>query len=276
MRRPYVLPLLLAGLGSTLAAHDLFLKLADFTVRSNAAVTVTVLNGTFTVSENSIARARVADLSLVGPAGRERLDTAQLREVGTRTLIRTRTGDAGTYVMGLSIRPNQISLSGTEFNGYLKAEGLNRVLEARRQAGELERGVTERYAKHVKVIFQAGEARSAAFTTVLGYPVEIVPLRNPYELAPGDTLRLRLLANGAPVPAGVEVIAGGRTVAGARHAEQHLVTDASGLVAVRVGAAGTWYVKFIAMTRAGEPGLDYNSEWATLTFAVLPASRKAK
>jgi hypothetical protein len=29
---------------------------------------------------------------------------------------------------------------------------------------------------------------------------------------------------------------------------------------------GRWYVKFIHMVRVTEPGLDYESKWATLTF----------
>jgi len=34
-------------------------------------------------------------------------------------------------------------------------------------------------------------------------------------------------------------------------------------------------VKFIRMTRTGQPGIDYISQWATLTFAVARPSGKA-
>src|SRR5439155_18276042 len=48
-----ILPLLpLAALTTSLAAHDLFLKLADFIVRSETTVSITALNGTFTTSTN--------------------------------------------------------------------------------------------------------------------------------------------------------------------------------------------------------------------------------
>ena len=33
-------------------------------------------------------------------------------------------------------------------------------------------------------------------------------------------------------------------------------------------SSGRWYVKFIHMVRASEPGLDYESKWATLTFEI--------
>lgn len=271
--RSLLVLVLLGTLAGTLAAHDLFLKLADYLVRPNAEVRVVALNGTFTTSENSIARPRVADIAVVGPAGRQHLDTTALSAAGPRTVIRFRTGAPGTYVAGLSIRPSEITLTGPQFNGYLEEEGISGVLEARRSAGELAKPAKERYAKHVKVIFQAGPTRSNDWSSMLGYPVEIVPLQNPYALRRGDTLRVQLLVNGAKA-AGQEAIAGGRTTAGARHREQHLRSGDDGVIPIALSSTGTWYVKFINMTRATEPGLDYLSQWATLTFAVPPAPGK--
>ena len=40
------------------------------------------------------------------------------------------------------------------------------------------------------------------------------------------------------------------------------------MVRFRLEQAGRWYVKFINMIPASEPGLDYVSRWATLTFEV--------
>jgi len=268
MRRTRLLvPALVLASSGALAAHDLFLKLSEYFVRPDAPVRITALNGTFTTSENAIARARVADLSLAGPGGRQPVDTARLAAEGTRTAIRTRTGSAGTYVLGLSLRPSEITLKGEQFNEYLREEGLLTTLAARRAAGELARPSTERYAKHVKVIFQAGAAHSESYATVFGYPVEIVPLTNPYELKAGDTLSLRLLKNGAPA-AGIAALAGGRNTAGSAIPTAALLADHDGVVRVWLRAPGTWYVKFISMTRVSEPKLDYISQWATLTFAV--------
>ena len=263
-----ILPLLpLAALTTSLAAHDLFLKLADFIVRPETTVSITALNGTFTTSTNGIARSRVADLSLVGPGGRTRLDTTALTAGKSRTAIRVRVGPAGTYVAGLSLHPSSIGEKGPQFNAYLKEEGLNAVLEDRRAKGELDKPVTERYAKHVKVVFQAGPRLSDAWSAALGYPVEIVPLANPYALGAGDTLRVKLLVNGAAA-AGRTAIAGGRSRAGARLPEQRLRADGLGVASVVLGSPGAWYVKFIEMKRSSERGVDYGSQWATLTFAV--------
>ena len=54
-----------------LLAHDMFWRLTSYFVAPGTAVRLPVLYGTFSKSENSIAWARVADLSVISPAGRE-------------------------------------------------------------------------------------------------------------------------------------------------------------------------------------------------------------
>ena len=47
--------------------------------------------------------------------------------------------------------------------------------------------------------------------------------------------------------------------------------DAEGVATVTMPSAGVWYVKFIRMARvpaAAHDSVDYESKWATLTFAV--------
>ena len=45
-------------------------------------------------------------------------------------------------------------------------------------------------------------------------------------------------------------------------------TDENGVVRLVVDGAGKWYVKFIHMVETEEEGVDYESNWATLTFEV--------
>lgn len=252
---------------SSLLSHDLFLKLDDYFVPPDTTISIPVLNGTFSSSENAIARTRIADVSLVSAAGTTHLDTTAITTHGDTSRLTLRTGGPGTYVVGLSVRPSEIALTGAEFNSYLREEAVTEVLQARTRNRQLASPVRERYAKHVKAVFQVGDARSDAFATALGYRVEIVPLENPYTLRPGRTLRVRCLVEGAPI-AGQSVIAGGRTRRGARIAQRVLRTDADGVATVPLEQAGRWYVKFIRMVPATAPGADYESNWATLTFEV--------
>ena len=263
MRRVLFLTTLLLAVATLALAHDLFLKLDTYFLEPHTRVRIPALNGTFTKSENFIARDRLADLSVVSPRGRAKLPPATAWSPGpdSTSLLSVELGDAGTYVAGASTRPRELSLAAADFNAYLKEDGLPDILEARRVANELGKGARERYSKHVKAVFQVGDTRSDAFGAVLGYPAELVPLDNPYALSIGATLRVRCLVDGRAV-ANQTVLWGGPG------AERSTRTDASGVAQVTLDAHGRWYVKFVHMERAHRAGLDYESKWATLTFEI--------
>jgi uncharacterized GH25 family protein len=260
--------LLVAGAVGSLAAHDLFLTLDTHFVPPDTPVRLRLLNGTFTKSENSVTKNRVEDISVVGPQGKTHPDTAVWRDSGDTTIITLRTAEAGTYVIGASIRPTELTLAAKDFNEYLASDGVPDVLEARRRSGGLGKPARERYSKHVKALLQVGDARSESFGAVLGYPAEIVPLVNPYTLRMRSSLAVRALVDGKAV-ANQLVIAGGRTRSGARIGPHSLRTDSSGITRIRLTSRGRWYVKFIHMVPAvGDSTIDYRSKWATLTFEV--------
>jgi len=226
-----------------------------------------VLNGTFTTSENAVTRDRIADITLVGPGGRQRLDTAAWAATGTRSVLTVRVGSPGTYVVGASLRSRDLTLSGKDFTSYATEEGIDDVLAARRSANTAADSARERYSKHVKTLLQVGDAGSDDYQTALGYPAEIVPLDNPYAVRLSGTMRVRCLVDGRPA-AGVTVLVGGRTPSGGRLAVQRSVADAEGTARVRLGSRGQYYVKFIKMVEVPGDSLDYESKWATLTFEV--------
>jgi uncharacterized GH25 family protein len=269
-RRVAIVAVLLLVASGTLAAHDLFLQPDSFFAAPGETITVRVLNGTFSKSENAVARDRLRDISLVTPEGVTHPDTSYWddRSDTTMSVLEVRVGSSGTYVIGASILPRELTLDAKDFNTYLAADGIPDVLAARRKNKELGKPVRERYSKHVKAVVQVGDRRTDAYDTDFSYPAELVLLGNPYALRPGGTLRVRALVDGRPV-ANQLVIAGGRMPSGARIAPRSMRTDSAGIVRVWVSSRGAWYVKFIHMERAtADTTIDYESKWATLTFGV--------
>ena len=267
--------LIAAGaVASSLEAHDLFLRPRDYVIRQGEAVAVRVLNGTFTTSESAVTPERLRDLSVVGPSGVQHPERNGWQADGKESGWRVTLGGPGTYVLGASLDPKTIHLTGTQFNGYLREEGLPDVLAARRKAGSMETPAHERYAKHVKALVHvqgtpAGGA-DTAYRVVLGYPAELVPSSDPYQLKAGGILEVRALVDGAPVYRQV-VIAGGRTIAGAVIPERQIRTDRDGKARITVTKRGTWYVKFIhmmAVAPSAQDSVTHESKWATLTFAL--------
>lgn len=260
---------LIIATGAVAWAHDMFLRPDRMFVAENARVLVRLLNGTFSQSENSITRDRLADVAIVSTTGRAKLDTAQWTVAGDTSTFTLETGAAGTYVLGTSTNPNIIELTGAEFNEYLESDGIPDELDARRKEGLLESPAKERYHKHVKALLQVGAERSGSYATVLGYPAEIVPMQNPYSAKARDTLRLRLYYRGQPVP-NQYVQYGGRTARGARIEQQGTRGDRNGIVRIPLSQAGTWYVKFIHMRRLTDDpeGATHESTWASIAFGV--------
>jgi hypothetical protein len=267
MRKQFVAAALVLMISATLLlAHDLFLKLDSYFVPPNTAVRVAVLNGTFSASEGPVAPDRLLDLSMVGPTRRRAIPRGSWKPSGDTTWLSVQTGAPGTYVIGASLSPRQIALSGEDFNSYLKEDGIPDVLNARTLHGELGTAVRERYHKHVKAVLQVGDTRTEAFGGVLGYPAEIVPLTNPYGTRIGETLAVRTLVDGKPA-ANQLVIAGGERD-GQKMEEARTRSDSAGVARFVLSGVGKWYIKFIHMVPVSGDSVNYESKWATLTFQV--------
>ena len=259
--------LLLGVLAVSASAHDLFLKFDSYFLRPNSKASVRLLNGSFRVSEGAVARDRMRDVSVVTPTGSvSHPEPTSWRDEGTTALLDLQTGEEGTYVVSVSTKPREIDLKAKDFNEYLAHDGLPDTLAERRKSGELGKDVREQYSKHVRAVFQVGEKRTDAYKTPLGYPVEIIPQQNPYELRVGQTISVLCTLDGQPIAnqflmAGWEPGRGKARTLSAR-------TDSNGVARFRLAGAGKWYIKMIHMTPLKDPQLNYESKWATLTFEI--------
>ena len=252
-------------------AHDLFLKLDSYFLRAEDKVSIALLNGTFEKSENTIDRDRIADASIVVPGPKViHPKPSQWRDEDAMTVLDLVTGQPGTYVVGVSTKLRRIDLTAEEFTEYLEHDGVLDVLAERKKTGASSDAAREKYSKHVKAVIQVGDQRTPTFEKRLGYPVEIVPLENPYGLHPGDSLRVRVYRDDRPL--GDQLIYAGHDEAEHDHSHGSKVvqarTDDNGEAVIDLPVAGRWYVRLIHMERVDDDEFDYESNWATLTFQI--------
>lgn len=265
------------------SSHDMYLKMDTYYLSPNKPSTIQLFNGTFEKSENIITRDRMQDVSLVGNGQRTLVDTSQWSDQGETTILNFTSGDVGTWLAGVSTKPRNIELSADKFNGYLEHDGVLDMLESRKQNGELDEKAIEKYAKHVKTVFQVGDKKTKDWQTILGYPIEFVPVSNPYEAKVGDNLQVKLLWQGQPLAN--QLVYAGFGAEGHSHEHVHdvesgdehshedvtqLRTNEEGILTVNLSNEGQWYLRTIYMERSEEAGLTHESNWATLTFAVEP------
>lgn len=269
-------------------AHTLFLKMDTFFIDPESPAEIHLVNGTFDRSENTISRDRMTDVSFIDPEGnRYHLGKSLWRDDGQETVLDFETSVPGTYVFGVSTNLSMIDLTAAEFNEYLEHDGVRDTLEARKREGRLGEDSTERYSKHVKAIIQSGGRLSPNFSSELGYPVEIVPLQNPCAMSEGDIFRARVLKNGKPLAGQLVYAAYEGFTPPDDHSQPHghdhsgmvedhdghgepveTRSDQDGIIEFMLSGTGRWYVRFINMVEIDEPGIDYESSWATLTFEV--------
>jgi len=181
------------------SSHDMYLKLDTFFLQPNTSANIQLFNGTFDKSENAIARNRMADVSMIGNGNRSKVDTTQWSDQDNTTVLSFTTGEAGTWVAGVSTLARNIEMEAKAFNDYLVHDGVVDMLEWRTNNDMLDQDAVEKYSKHVKTIFQVGETRTDDWQTALGYPIEFVPLSNPYDLHAGDQLKVKLLWQDEPL-----------------------------------------------------------------------------
>ncbi len=259
------------GLGLALMlpvfAHDLYLKMDGFFVGVNEKISVKILNGSFMDSEGAVTFARLQDVSVVSPSGtRTNPKEADFIKEDKTSLLNMKPAEAGNYIVGLSTMPREIDLKAKDFNEYLTEDGIPDTLAERKRKKELAKDVRERYSKHVKTIFQAGDKQTDNYKTALGYPVEIIPQTNPYSLKMGDTFEFICVKDGKALAN--QFVMTGRDEGGKLVTGENVRTDKNGIAKIKLNGAGKWYVKFIQMTRIKDPKINYESKWATLTFEI--------
>lgn len=270
------------AIAATAQAHTMFLKLESFFLEPHSTNVVALLNGDFDKSENTITRDRMLDVRIVGPDGVVRPPESAWRDTAMfhwhadsvdTALLTFETGGVGTYTIGVSTAARVIPLTAAEFHEYLVHDGVVDMIAEREAAGTTNEDVDERYSKHVKAIVQVGDGRSGEWAADLGYPVEFIPLQNPYDLSVGDELEVRFLRAGEPVAN--QIVYANHEFNHAHNPEGSHAdavtarTNDDGVATIRLVAGGRWNVRAIHMVETtSEPDVDYESNWATLTFQV--------
>lgn len=174
----------------------------------------------------------------------------------------------GTHVFAVDTQSSTIELPADKFLAYLKAEGLDAIVQLRHDTGHDHAPGRERSRRFVKTIVRVGPASDDTYAVVAGQQLEIVPASDPFAAHAGAKLSFTVLYDGEPL-AGAEVHAWSQP--GAKSGALKGRTDASGSVTFILPQAGSWLVAVVNMIPLRDvPGLDWESSSASLTFEVAP------
>lgn len=178
----------------------------------------------------------------------------------------------GVHIIAFHGTPSYVKLEPEKFHKYLRKWGLERVIEARKVAGELEKSVNEMYLRCAKALLDVDSTTTnVGFDQNLGCTLELIPENNPYQMNPGDPMRFRLLYEGDPLE-------GALIVAMNRDRPEEVVkvrTDKNGRASMMLPRSGEWLFNSIHMIRVSirrfnddDETVNWQSYWASMIFEI--------
>jgi hypothetical protein len=185
--------------------------------------------------------------------------------VGEKDHLRYRVNGQGTLLIAMETIASSRTMSGEEFNMYLKDNVLDDILSLRKKTNKLLMPAEELYSDHAKLLMQVGDRLDDAYKKVIGHQVEIVPEKNPYELRTGDDVRFRILINKKPA-FGTRVKVWNRF--DNRTTIQNIYTEQDGTMLVRISSPGPWMISVVSMEQSTESDDQWRSYRASLVFGI--------
>ncbi len=171
----------------------------------------------------------------------------------------------GTHLFNFANTPKFLAMKADKFLLYLAEDGLDNVIEARKQQGQTNQPSREIYQRCVKTLVQVGsKPTDDVFAKNTGMPLEIIPAKNPYRQHPGQMATFQIMFENQPLPNAL-VRHWNRDTAN-RLTENKQRSDAQGRVNFRL-RAGSNMVSVVRMIPAQDTTqANWHSFWGSLTF----------
>lgn len=260
----FIITFITLALVPSCLGHDLWLIPPEL-AKLNSPLTIRAHSGMeFPISVHAPNTAQFTKRFIILPDGKEMPLAAKGKEELSGLLEYTPNAP-GIYVAAVTTEPKLITLSAEEFNHYHVADGLTHIYLMRHKEGTLGQPGRERYSKSPKTLLQVGDGEVGNPCRVVGLPLEIVPLRNPFQLKVGETLPVRVLFRQQPLAnahLGWDVPGDGEEPTGT------VRTNAKGDALIPISQTGLMTIRLTHMTKAKAAEYDWESFWTTLTFRI--------
>jgi len=247
-------------------AHDFWLQPLRYKIAPGAAdpMTIQVGHAQFRTRWSGDLE-RVVQFEAIGPGDRSDLRTA-LKPNPERDAVLT-FASPGVQMLVFQSNHAKSNLPSIRFNDYLKAEGLTPALDLRARTKTMDSPGREIYSRCAKALIAVGAPNPQTqrqVTKPVGLPLEIVPLRDPYDLGVGQQLPVQVLYQGRPLP-GATVMLTSLEFDG--QALETKLSDPSGKATFFVPHVGTWLVNVLwTQPLQGDPDADFDTTFSSLTF----------
>jgi uncharacterized GH25 family protein len=184
---------------------------------------------------------------------------------GKKDNLEIALAEEGTHLVVMQSNAAFIELKAAEFNAYLKEDGLSDIALLREKTKTQDSSSREFYSRYAKLLLQVGNKKDDTFKKEIGFPLEIIPEHNPYQLKKGDMNRYKILWQGKPL-FGALVKVWNRY--NNTTAIQNIYSEKNGMIEVRLSNSGEWMISVVKMIPSTEQGADWQSYWGSLVFGI--------
>jgi uncharacterized GH25 family protein len=171
----------------------------------------------------------------------------------------------GTHAIILRTNPVVTEIDAETFNAYLKEYSVDEVVDLRTKKNATDKSAKVSASWYSSLILQAGAKRDDTYKKDGSYPLEIVPLSNPYDLKKGDVLRVKILWNDKPL-FGARVKVWVRT--NNTTITQPIYTQPDGVIEAPVSGKGIWTITVVKLIPSRNPDADWQGYQTSLTFGL--------
>ena len=255
--------------GARLFAHDMWIEPATFSPETGEIVAVRLRVGQDFLGDPLPRTPELINQFVVEDAegrkpvvGRNGADPAGFLRVAV----------PGLLVIGYHSNPSAVELAAEKFNQYLKDEGLDAVAALRARRGQTG-AAREIFSRCAKSLVLSGPPNKTQGDRSLGFTLELVAERNPYTMAVGQDLPVRLMYESRPL-AGALVVAMNRSNPSDKLTAR---SDKDGRVRFRLPRTGVWLIKAVHMVEApAGANAEWASYWASLTFELKESTASGR
>ncbi len=250
------------------SAHDLWLQPSRYWIAPGGGVPVSIFVGHGQSRENwGIRTDKIILLRSMGPNSRVTDLMPLIKPNSAAPALGLRFNRPGTHVLAMQSNYTESTLPGVRFDEFLQEEGLTPAIVHRQKNGLRNRPGTEIYSRRAKALVQVGGVaikEDSPATKRLGLALEIVPERDPYRLAVGQKLPVRVFYEGKALYGALVKLT--NLDADKRPVAMHR-TDSSGRAQFSVPQKGKWLLN-VVWTKPinGHPNADYQTIFSSLSF----------
>jgi uncharacterized GH25 family protein len=260
----------LLTLAPKLSAHDFWLIPDMFGFPEGSVIHINGRQGTRFPNGTAVRADQIVQARIIGANSDAKI--TEMSVEGTSLKLHQKPSAIGQYLVIAAVTPRTLRSPAPGFLRFLRAEG------AAAEAARLEREkaltgldtVVYNSATFAATTAQVGNGGPRAFSKTAGLPLEFVPVNDPAHVHVGDTLHVRVVANGKSVPRisldATPAIDSARTTGSAMMIS--ITADDNGIAHVPLSRSGPWMLRSAYVTRHAPAANELDVARSTYVFAV--------